>query len=107
MNKMNRMLILIWFFAVRALMAGEIPLRIVTAETNVSFTVYASTNALAQTNLSSAAVALDVGTNRNVLVQLKTGTQPWYFYAVARETNGVTSDLSNGLPVQPPSAPEL
>ena len=68
-----------------------------------NYVLYAHTNALTATNLSSALVRVDVGTNLTATVE---GLNPgqWCFVATAR-LNGVESDPSNSLTVEVPGPP--
>jgi hypothetical protein len=69
----------------------------------VTYVLYAHTNDLTATNLSSAIVRLNIGTNLTATVEaLKAGQ--WCFVATAK-LNGVESDPSNSLIVEVPEPP--
>lgn len=75
--------------------------------TNVTgYKLYASTNVLTATNLSSALVKLNTGTNRSVQV-LITNVANWRFVATAYTAQGIESGPSNelivGVPAPPPN----
>ena len=72
--------------------------------TNITYTIYGHTNFLTSTNLASAAVKVNAGTNLTALIE---GMQPpgrWYFAATAN-LGGLQSDLSNVLILQVPFPP--
>jgi len=66
------------------------------------YRLYGHTNTLAPTNLSSAVLKLDTGTNRVATVA---GAAPatWHFWATAVSTNGIESGPSNELVAQVPA----
>lgn len=68
-----------------------------------NYVLYASTNVLTSTNLASAPVRVNVGTNLTARVSDLLPGQ-WYF-AVTVEKGGVQSDPSNVLPVEVPASP--
>lgn len=59
----------------------------------VSYTIYAHTNTLSQTNLSKAVVKQVVGTNLTAKVEGLIGT--WWFTVTAKDKDGLESDISN------------
>lgn len=68
-----------------------------------NYTLYASTNALSATNLQSATVKVNVGTNITVtLTDIAPGL--WWLTVTAGK-DGIISDPSNILLVDVPSAP--
>lgn len=69
-----------------------------------NYVLYAHTNALSATNLASALVKVNAGTNLTALVENLRPPATWYFVATA-VAGGVQSDPSNQLIVQVPVAP--
>lgn len=103
---MNRLLTLLLFMLSPWCMASSINLAWdASPATNVtSYVIYASTNILNATNLASANVRLNVGTNLTATItDLKAGQ--WSF-AAAAVSGGVEGDLSNILIVDVPKPPE-
>lgn len=72
--------------------------------TNVAtFTLFATTNAAALTNIGTSTVILNVGTNKSCTIDnLSPGR--WWFFATAT-VNGFTSIPSDALMVQVPAPP--
>lgn len=69
-----------------------------------TYKLYAHTNSLNSTNLTTALVSVNVGTNLTVLIdQINTPAQ-WYFVATAN-LGGAESNPSNQLMVQFPVEP--
>jgi hypothetical protein len=73
--------------------------------TNLSYRLYAHTNAITKTNLASALVRLDAGTNLTaVLTDLSQGL--WRFAATSYTTNGTESVPSDNVTAEVPAAPQ-
>lgn len=73
-----------------------------SSTTNVTYVLYAHTNALSGTNLYNAAVRVNVGTNLTATA-LFTNAGRWHLVATALDHWGVESDPSNELIVQIPA----
>lgn len=69
-----------------------------------SYVLYAHTNSLSATNLASATVRVNAGTNLTALVENLRPPATWYFVCTA-VAGGVQSDPSNQLIVQVPQPP--
>lgn len=69
-----------------------------------NYVLYAHTNSLSATNLASATVKVNAGTNLTALVENLRPPVTWYFVATA-VAGGVQSDPSNQLIVQVPPPP--
>ena len=103
--KTNAPVILFGIFAALTSMASDAKLAwdasLTTGVTN--YVLYASTNILSATNLTSATVRLNVGTNLTATVEgIQTGQ--WSFAATAMK-DGIESDPSNILIVDVPQPP--
>ena len=73
--------------------------------TNLGYRLYAHTNAITKTNLSSALVRLDAGTNRTAAVtDLAQGL--WRFAATSYTTNGTESVPSDNVTAEVPASPQ-
>jgi hypothetical protein len=68
--------------------------------TNVTYRLYASPSPLAETNLATAAVKVDTGTNRTAELVF-TNAARWHIVATAR-LDGVESEPSNQLTIEVP-----
>ena len=66
--------------------------------TNVTYALYAHTNAMTQANFRQAPYRLAVGTNTSVTVENLISGYTWYFGVTYFSTNGMESDLS--APIQ-------
>lgn len=74
-----------------------------STSTNVSYTLYGSTNSLSQTNYRGSLIVMDCGTNLTAKVSGMTAGQWWFAVTARREFN--ESDLSNVVVTETPAAP--
>lgn len=99
------LVLLLVLVLVRSVQAGDVHLAWDASPTpGVTYTLYAHTNSMGATNLTSALVKVNAGTNLTALVENLRPPATWYFVATA-VLGGIQSDPSNQVVVQVPPAP--